>query len=157
MRNLRKSVFGVLAGVLTLASLTATVAAQSYDYGYDYSYGSGAGAAGAGFGLFFTLIYCCFIVFGIVLHLATCYYIYKDAEAKKIDSAVVWAILYFFFNGIALLAYLYFNRDWTKRFGIASTGKDFVEKAVEDVKEKVEDMKEKVEDKAKEAKEEKKD
>lgn len=154
MRNLRKSLFGLLTGVTAFVGLTGVVAAQGYDY-YDYS-GAGAASAGA-FGLVFTLIYCCVIIFGIIIHLATCYYLYKDAEAKKIEGAVVWAVLYFFFSGLALLAYFYFNRDWTKRFGITSQGKDFVEKAVDDVKGRVEDMKEKMEEKKDEKHEEKKD
>ncbi len=116
----------------------APVMAQRYDY-----YGNGEEAAFGVFALAYGLFWCCFAVLGIALHLGVTYYLYKDAEAKNIDSPILWALLYFFFQGIALLAYFYFNRNW-KGHHVDTKAEKAVKKAVHSVKEKAEDVKESI-------------
>lgn len=124
-------------------SNNAPVLAQYYD---DY-YGSSAdGAAFGAFALVYGLFWCCVALVGVIMHFGVTYYIYKDAEQKGINSPILWAILYFFFQSIALLIYFYINRDWKTGKHTPSKIEESVNKAAKQVKEKVEEATDKLKD-----------
>lgn len=105
MRRFSQKLLGG-AGAFSVASVLATVVAHAQTatpYYDDYVYATTA--ADTAFLGGFTLMYVCFCCVAILVPIACAVIVYKDAMKFKIDNAVLWAVLAFFFPIIGLLVY----------------------------------------------------
>lgn len=101
MSKLMNVLVGLSTTVLFLASATA-VAAQSYRYDYAVDDIAAAGTLGVGYLIFI----CCAVICGFAVNFLVAYFVYTDAKKLNIDSALLWAVVSFFFTVIGLLIYL---------------------------------------------------
>jgi hypothetical protein len=112
MRKALQALAGLATGAATFGLLAAPVLAQRYDLSDADT--AAAGTAFAGIMIVYYLCVCCLVILGIALKVWNAYSISKDAEYKKMDNGVLWAILYFIFGDIALGIYFYQQRALLK-------------------------------------------
>lgn len=110
MRKVVLSIASVAFGLMLFGA--NTVAAQSYGYTYDYDYdrlingSAGAAATGVALGTTSLIVICCSLILAFAVNFAIAWFVYKDAKKHKIDNAMLWSIICFFFTLLGLIVYL---------------------------------------------------
>jgi len=119
---MRKLITGAVGGIATLLTLATAVYANGYNYTYDLSDVTASSAGTAVAGTVGLVVWCCIILFAFLVPVVLAIVVYKDAEKNKVENAIIWALLTFFFNVIGLLVYfLAIRPEAMKKNGGGST------------------------------------
>lgn len=64
-----------------------------------------------GAGLIFVLLLLVFFVGGLAVWLGLTYWVYQDAQQRRVDSPVLWAVVTFFVGPVGAVIYLLIRGD----------------------------------------------